>query len=205
MFELSYDPCVEKRKEWKSSLSIEIRQKIDELYENFQSIPRLIKLKRNRKPVDIHIGDVFLVSNIEGKYFYGKVLQKVNTEKHPFSWSKEAYVAFIFANVTTEKNLDNFAPNYEELACGPEIFDASYWKKGYLEIIDNIPLTKEEQKLDIGFFKSTILDVGGHFIDANAKKLHYCPKYFNHTGFITYFGVESDLSVATIVYPELLE
>lgn len=205
MLELSYDPCIKVRKEWKKSLPAETRQKIDDLYENYQSVPRLIKLKRNRKPVDIHIGDVFLVSNIEGKYFYGKILQNVDTQKHPFSWSKEAYVAFIFANVTTEKTLDNYAPNYDKLTCGPKIFDASYWKLGYFEIIGNIPLTKAERRLDIGFFQDANSGEGGYFIDARAKNLSHHPKYFNRPAFITYFGVESDLIEATIVYPELLE
>lgn len=89
--------------EWLSKFSPEQQQRIKDLGEGNTEIPKPIKLKRNRKPVEVHLGDVFLVSNKQGLYFYGKVIRRTNSKSPTFSWSEESFVAFIFKCTTLEK------------------------------------------------------------------------------------------------------
>ncbi len=203
MLKLNYNPCRKKYDEWLSQLSQEQQYEICELQDDVRLIPRLIKLKRNRKPVEVKVGDIFLVSNKDGLYFYGKVIQEVNTNHPKYSWSERCFVAFIFKCVTKEKTLDNYLPNYFDCACGPKIFDESYWTKGYLEIIGNIPLTKEEKKLDIGFFDGN--QYGGSFLDAKGNMLSHFPEIYGSLGFVTPVGISIGLSSTYITNPALLE
>lgn len=101
------------------------------------------------------------------------------------------------------KNLNSYFPNYDDCVCGPDIFDVSYWEKGYFEIIGNVPLTKEEKKMDIGFFDNN-LKWGKVFIDSQGKILSHFPQYFGSSGFTTVVGVSLNLSVAYITNPSLL-
>lgn len=101
------------------------------------------------------------------------------------------------------KNLNSYLPNYDDCVCGPDIFDVSYWEKGYFEIIGNVPLTKEEKKMDIGFFDNN-LKWGKVFIDSQGKILSHFPQYFGSSGFTTVVGVSLNLSVAYITNPSLL-
>lgn len=151
MFTLDYNPCSKRNIERFSQLPIDKQEQIAALSDGTIEASKLIKLKRNRKPVEVHEGDVFLVSNKEGLYFYGKVIQCVNTKHDRFKWSEECYVGFIFKCTTREKNLNNFVPNYDDCVCGPELFDVSFWGKGYFEIVGNIPLTKAEKNLILAF------------------------------------------------------
>lgn len=203
MLKLDYNPCAKKHLEWLSKFSPEQQQRIKDLGEGNTEIPKLIKLKRNRKPVEVHLGDVFLVSNKQGLYFYGKVIRRTNSKSPAFSWSKESFVAFIFKCTTVEKNLNSYLPNYDDCVCGPDIFDVSYWEKGYFEIIGNVPLTKEEKKMDIGFFDNN-RKWGKVFIDSQGKILSHFPQYFGSSGFTTVVGVSLNLSVAYITNPSLL-
>lgn len=204
MLKLDYNPCRRRYDEWLSKFSQEQQKKIEEIEDNVNMSPKLIKLKRDRNPVEVNVGDIFLVSNKEGINFYGKVIQCVNTKHPKYHWSEKCFVAFIFKCVTKEKNLKNYIPNYNDCVCGPKLLDESYWKKGYLEIIENIPLTKEEKKLDIGFFDGNSKN-GGIFINAQGKSLSHFPKFYEHTGFVTPFGITMKLSVAYITNPTLLE
>ena len=81
MLKLDYNPCAKKHLEWLSKFSPEQQQRIKDLGEGNTEIPKLIKLKRNRKPVEVHLGDVFLVSNKQGLYFYGKVIRRGKLDK----------------------------------------------------------------------------------------------------------------------------
>lgn len=193
MLKINYNPCSKKYTEWLSQFTPEQQAKINALGDSVK-VPRLIKLKRNREPVEVKVGDIFLVSNREGLYFYGKVIQRVN-EKHPkYNWSESCFVAFIFKCTTKEKNLNNYLPNYDDCVCGPTLFDSCYWKKGYFEIITNFPLTKEEKNMDIGFFEGNSRN-GGFFRDAQGKELSHFPKYYESIGFITDWGIRDRKSV----------
>lgn len=202
MFTLDYNPCSKRNIERFSQLPIDKQEQIAALSDGTIEASKLIKLKRNRKPVEVHEGDVFLVSNKEGLYFYGKVIQCVNTKHDRFKWSEECYVGFIFKCTTREKNLNNFVPNYDDCVCGPELFDVSFWGKGYFEIVGNIPLTKAEKKLDIGFFDGD--SKSGVFFSSQGKMLWKFPRYFGMLAFITFIGVSIQLSIAYVVNPELL-
>lgn len=204
MLKLDYNPCRRKYDERLSKFSQEQQKKIAEIGDDVNMSPKLIKLKRDRKPVEVNVGDVFLVSNKEGIHFYGKVIQRVNTKHPKYHWSEKCFVVFIFNCVTKEKNFINYYPNYNDYLCGPMLMDSSYWEKGYLEIIGNIPLTKEEKKLDIGFFDGDSKN-GGTFIDAQGKILSHFPKFYEHTGFVTPWGITMELSIAYIISPTLLE
>lgn len=200
---LNYNPCRRRYDEWLSQFSSEQQRKITEIGDDVKMSLKLIKLKRNRKPVGVNVGDVFLVSNKEGLYFYGKIVQCVNTEHPKYHWSEKSFVVFIFKCTTREKNLDNYSPNYNDCVCGPKIVDLSYWEKGYLEIIGNIPLTNEEKKLDIGFFDGN--QNGGNFIDAQGTAMTRFPKFYEILGFVTPLGISMKLSIAYITNPSLLE
>lgn len=203
MLKLNYNPCRKRYDEWLSQFSLEQQRRITEIGDDVNKSPKLIKLKRNRKPVEVNVGDIFLVSNKDGLYFYGKVLQRVNTKHPKYHWSENCFVAFIFKCTTKEKNLYNYSPNYSDYVCGPELLDSSYWEKGYLEIIGNIPLTNEEKNLDIGFFDGN--QNGGSFLDAQGKILNHCPNYYEHIGFVTSWGISIELSIVYITDPSLLE
>ncbi len=207
MLRIDYNPCSKKYDEWLSHFTQEQQEKINEISNGINNAPKLIKLKRNRQPVEVNIGDVFLVSNKEGIHFYGKVIQRVNTQHPKYRWMEESYVAFIFNCVTEEKKMDNYLPNYDNCVSGPKLFLLDFWKKGYLEIIGNIPLTKEEKKLDIGFFdgESRYGKYSGIFRDAQGKELSHFPKYYNWLAGITIDGISMSLSTAYITNPSLLE
>lgn len=203
MLTLNYNPCRKRYDEWLSQFSLEQQRKITEIGDDVKMSPKLIKLKRSRKPIEVNVGDVFLVSNKEGLYFYGKVIQSVNTEHPKYHWSERAFVAFIFKCTTKEKNLDNYSPNYNDSACGPKIFDESYWEKGYMEIIGNIPLTDKEKKLDIGFFDGN--QNGGNFIDAQGTAMTHFPEFYEILGFVTPLGISIKLNITYITNPSLFE
>ena len=204
MLKLDYNPCTRRYQEWLSQFSQEQQKKIADLGDDVNNVSKLIKLKRDRKPVEVSVGDVFWVSNKEGLYFYGKIVRSVNTNHPQFNWSKICFVVFIFKCITKEKNLDNYSPNYNDCVCGPAIFDVSYWEKGYLEIIENIPLTKEEKKLDIGFFDSSSKNAGT-FVNSKGKIMRHCPKFYDVLGFKTSWGISHKLSVTYITDPMLFE
>ena len=198
MFRLDYNPCEKEYEDWLETLTETQRLALFPLLNDLVYPEQLTKLKRNTKNIEVRVGDVFLVSNHRGVYFYGKVVRQINTRSPKFLGIDKGFVAFIFKETTAVKNLDNYKPDYSNSITGPKIFVDDYWTKGYFEIIDNIPLTKEEIGLDIGFFDFED-NRGGVFVDAKGKIMNHIPQYFNVNGYVTIQGVEIALTTSYII------
>ncbi len=192
MLKINYNPCTQRRQFWINQLPQKAQDRLKEITEGVWCVPKLIKLKKNRQPVEVKVGDIFLVSNREGLYFYGKVLQKTDPKCKPNQWIDNTYVAVIFNCTTQDKTLDNFSPNYKSFTAYPRLYEVGFWKKGYFEIIGNIPLTKEEKNMDIGFFDGNSKE-GGVFINLEGKIMSHIPQYFSPFAWRTIMGVELSL------------
>ena len=143
-------------------------------------------------------GDVFVLSIVEGKYFYGKVLKAFKL------WGTDAQVVAIFANTSETPSIENYKPDYDNLLFAPIIVYHNYWKRGLFKNITNIPLTLEEEKLDYGFFRMDALERYGYFVNAEGEELDYKPKLYDEYGMTTIYGVYSCIKLELLFRPELI-
>jgi len=148
-----------------------------------------IKLIKPDKESVVKVGDVFVLSPMKDVYFFGKVFE---AHTQGFNPNHHEYIALMVKHKSNNKDISNFKADYSNILLGPEVVCPGFWTGGYFEIIDNIPLTKEERKLDYGFFTYDFdykTDQHyGYFIQANGKgslgapKLKHIPKYYSQYG-----------------------
>lgn len=162
----------------------------------------LIRLKRVRKPV-FSDGDVFVLSPVDGIYFYGRVIESQISSG--IEWYDSGVIIFIFRCKSKEKTLTNFVPDYNQVWIGPSIVPKTYWTNGWFETIGNIPLTEEEKKLDYGFFNMDALWRVGWFQTSDGKKLDHIPKFFSLYAIKTYTGIFSSLKLRMLLEPKILD
>jgi len=198
MFKLDYNIVSKNWKEKMKNLSKEQQELINEPVGK----ENLVLLKKSKEP--IKTGDIFVLSFKEGLYFYGKVLE-ANIKHQSDELVNGCHVVFIFRNKTREKNLNDFIPDYNNLLDGPNILNSKYWEKGYFEKIGNIPLTKEEKKMDYGFFEMEPLNRWGTFKKADGELLKHIPKIYEYYGVSVYAGVYISIKAESILDPTLLE
>jgi len=198
MFKLDYNIL---SKNWKEKTKNLTQEQLD-LIDAHIGKENLVRLKKSKEPVKT--GDIFVLSFQDGLYFYGKVLE-ANVKHETNSWVNGCHVVFIFRNKSSEKNLNNFKADYKNLLCGPTILTSGYWEKGYFETVGNIPLTKEEQKLDYGFFKMEPLKRWGTFQKSNGELLKHIPKIYDSSGIMTYDGIYMSIRTEAIIDSTLLE
>ena len=185
------------------SLPQDIRIQLEELKETRQPQYEFIPIKTSRNT--INKGDIFVIQPKKDIYFLGQVL---NTDVSRVSlWNNQNYVwrnaivICIFKNKIKELNLPNINLNYEELLIAPSIIIKEAWDLGCFYTIGNIPLTKEEQKLDYGFFDTT------HFVyrDEYGCALNHKPKIVGILGICNYGAIEYDINCEAIIDPSLFD
>jgi len=196
---IDYNPI---SKRWHERMATLPKEKVDAINAPVGK-ENLIKLKKSKEPV--REGDVFVLSIKEGLYFYGKVLQaKIEHIKND-DWYNQGIVIFIFKCKTKKKSMEDFKPDYNSLLIGPNIVIADYWRKGLFETIGNIPLTKEEQGLDYGFYRTPFMGKPGTIVKANGEDLNHMPKLLSSHTIMVYTGIYMHLRTETIIDPALLE
>lgn len=158
----------------------------------------LLVLKRSRR--EVKDGDIFVLSPIEGTYFYGKVLMA--NIKNPMY--NGYHVIFIFRNKSDSKDINNYIADYDNILCGPVIVEGGYWRLGYFETIGNIPLTEEEKNLDYGFLKMDHQNRWGVFKNANDEILDHFPKFYDLYGVATHIAIYWEIKREAIIDPNLL-
>ncbi len=179
----------------------DIKRKIDTLYE-IDIKERQLKVIKRKKPT-LEIGDVFVLSPVEGIYFYGKVLEtNINSlNKDGFVHGKN--VVFIFNCRSKAATLDAYKPDYSNLLIRPAIVDISYWRRGYFYNVGNVPLTDEEKTLDYGFLNLGVWS--NWFCKANGEVLKKEPKILGVYGITTITGIANEVQREIIINPSLLE
>lgn len=203
MIILDYNPVVQRKEDRKAKLSPETLKRLEEAYETFKERKNLQVLKRRRKPI-INDGDVFVLT-LNGKvFYYGKVLIS-NIHNDEDSWINGCILVAIFRCKTSEKSMDSYNPNCDNLMIPPAIITKQYWTMGWFETIGNVPITDVEKNLDYGFFKSKVIGKGGCIVTASEKPTDHIPKYLEGHGVTTLSGIYTDILVETVIDPNLLE
>jgi len=198
MFKLDYNIL---SKNWKEKVKNLTQEQLDSI-EAPVGKENLIRLKKSKEL--IKTGDIFVLSYKEGLYFYGKVLE-ANVKHETNSLINGSHVVFIFRNKSHEKNLNDFKADYNNLLCGPEILTSGYWENGWFETIGNIPLTKEEKKLDYGFFSMETFDRWGTFKKSNGDILKHIPNLCSYYAVSVYAGIYMSIRIESIIDSTLLE
>lgn len=200
MFKIDYNPVYKRFCERNAMLSEEkvmLIQKGLAKGENF----RVIKKTRREKKV----GDVFICTVNGVVYYYGKILQ-ANIKNNTDDWINGCLQVSLFKEKTTEKTLDNFFGNYDNLIGGaPFIITSQYWSYGWFETIGNIPLTEKDNNLDYGYYNKDFVGSQGAFYTAEGNVLNHFPKFFSSFGVTTLTGVYNALRDEIIIDPSLLE
>lgn len=148
-------------------LGVEIKEKVDYMYRNWNKENQLLVIKRKRKYPEI--GDVFLVNPKPGLYFWGIVLD--NKVKHSFG--DDLLVVIIFKEKITSLKNNDFLVDLNNMLIAPSIEGREYWTRGYFYTIRNIDYSKEN--LDYGFYDSdgTILDKNFNIVNKPFDILNY--------------------------------
>lgn len=186
------DPVQIYWKERKAKLSPEISSKLDDLEEKGHMTDELIFIQRKRPK--LQKGDVFVVQPRENIYFYGLIL---NVCSSPACNCK--IIACIFKNITHEKNMDNFRPDFNNLLLPPLLLFKEPWTSGYFFNVGRINL----DGIDVptyGFYH----DYSNHIMSDLNERLNYYPsliglQQYSGTGGVA-FRIESEL----IINPDLL-
>lgn len=147
----------------------------------------LLRIKRKR--IYPQRGDVFLVSTIEGLYFYGLVL---NGDVRYIPDEGGIISVIFFKNHTREKNMDNFKLDYDNIMTEPMIVVRNYWTSGYFYNVGRVELQPGEP--DCGFYR------GFHHMLLNdcGEELDHVPRYFGS------YGLKSLVGVARVIQRELI-
>ncbi len=178
-------------------MSAEQREQMD----GYDELPKeeryIIPIKRKRKP-EIFPGTIFAICLPSKRYVYGKILKKA--ENLPMI--EDGYYIAMISNITTD-NLQ--APIFElsdnNILLGPWIISDASWKNGRFYTVSFSPITENENKLNIGFYKmkpmvksegKMIIDAG-YFMDMDGNKIEKEPHYLDHCAYITIHGIEKEL------------
>jgi hypothetical protein len=197
MYLTNGNPCLERRNARLSKMTEEQKASLMQLKES--ATLGFVVLKRTRR--EKKVGDVFVCSVQEGVYYYGRIL-KVNVKQEWFT-TKGCLVVCLYKERTNKKTMDDFKGDINNLMFDPEIVFPQYWSNGYFETIGNVPLTKEEEELDYGFWKQKILKKEGYFVKEDDTYMDHAPKYFNMMGVTLYWGFYENIKEAIIVDPSL--
>ncbi|MBQ4104146.1 MAG: hypothetical protein IJC90_06765 [Clostridia bacterium] len=186
------DPLQIYWKERKAKLSPEINSKLDELLKKGHMTDELIFIQRKRPK--LQKGDVFVVQPRENIYFYGLILNVVSTP----SCNCKIF-ACIFKNITHEKNMDNFRPDFNNLLLPPILLIKEPWTSGYFFNVGRINL----DEIDVptyGFYHDYTNCI---FSDLN-ERLNYYPSLI---GLLMYSGIGAvacEIESELIINPNLL-
>lgn len=148
---------------------VEAIKKVDPFKEWF------FPLKRQRRPKKD--GDVFVFS-LDGKtYYYGKILIAAGIKL----W-EDCPIVVIFNETTDGKNMNGFRGDWSDLLVEPMLVGCRMWTIGCFETVGNVPLTKYEQNLDLGFAKDYYpKGLPGprstYFLTLSGEYMDHLPKY----------------------------
>lgn len=145
-------------------------------------------------------GDVFVLSPQKGYYFLGKVMES-NIESSN-SLMSGSHVVVIFSTCFNTMDIEIFKPNYHELLTDPFIVNNQYWEKGYFYVIKHSPLSEEEKKLEIGFYK--IHPLGDSFCTSSGERLEHEPQILGMYGLCTITGVAAEINRSLIMNPSII-
>lgn len=116
-------------------------------------------------------GDIFVIQVVQGKYIYGKVIS-TNVELYDdFYKLQSEFVVVLYRNVTDTPSLPDYPLDLNNLLLRPFLQKKYFFDSGYAKIITNMPLTKEETEMDLGF------ETGNKFLDMQGNVLKKEPKY----------------------------
>lgn len=116
-------------------------------------------------------GDIFVVQVVQGKYVYGKVIS-TNTELFDdYNKLQSEFVVVLYRDVSDSPSLPDYSLDLDNLLLKPFLQTRYFFNSGYAKIITNVPLTKEEKEMNIGF------EIGCKFLDMQGNVLKEEPKY----------------------------
>ena len=179
-------------KERKAKLSPEINSKLDELEQKGYMTDELVFIQRKRPK--LQRGDVFVVQPRENIYFYGLILNVVST-----SSCNCKIFACIFKNITHEKNMDNFRPDFNNLLLPPMLLIKEPWTSGYFFNVGRINLDEIEVPT-YGFYH----DNTNCIVSDLNERLNYYPSLIGLLMYSGIGGVACDIESELIINPALL-
>lgn len=163
----------------------------------------IIPIKRKRNP-EIFAGTIFAICLPSKRYVYGKILKKA--ENLPMI--EDGYYIAMISNITTDSLQ---APIFEladsNILAGPWIISDALWRNGRFYSVSFSPITEDEKKLNIGFYKmkpmvnsdgKLIIDAG-YFIDIDGNKVDEEPQYLDQCAYITINGIEHEFFAQSIL------
>ena len=113
-----------------------------------------------------------------------------------------SHVVVIFSTCFNTMDIETFKPNYHELLTDPFIVSNQYWEKGYFYVIKHSPLSEEEKKLEIGFYK--IHPLGNSFCTSSGEHLEHEPQILGMYGLCTITGVAAEINRSLIMNPSII-
>lgn len=113
-----------------------------------------------------------------------------------------SHVVVIFSTCFNTMDIETFKPNYHELLTDPFIVSNQYWEKGYFYVIKHSPLSEEEKKLEIGFYK--IHPLGDSFYTSSGERLEHEPQILGMYGLCTITGVAAEINRSLIMNPSII-
>lgn len=179
-------------KERKAKLSPEINSKLDELEQKGYMTDELVFIQRKRPK--LQRGDVFVVQPRKNIYFYGLILNVVSTP----SCNCKIF-ACIFKNITHEKNMDNFRPDFNNLLLPPMLLIKEPWTSGYFFNVGRINLDEIEVPT-YGFYH----DNTNCIVSDLNERLNYYPSLIGLLMYSGIGGVACDIESELIINPNLL-
>lgn len=193
--------------------SIEIQQKLIDMFNKNPKEIQLKVIKRSRtKAID---GDIFVLSPVEGIYFFGKVLNAEIDSKEKVlnvgtgeitnnSLTNKQILVFFFRCKCKEIDIKYFTPDYNNLLIPPAIVSRYYWTSGLFKTIGNEEITDEEKTLDYGFIVND-LALGQFYCKEDGTKLNHEPQIKGTMGITTSIGIARGIHKSLIFYPEILD
>ena len=172
--------------------SAEVQKKLDELGEKNWKDYQLKTIKRKRAYPEI--GDVFFVEPVEGKYFWGVV---VNNHIYNID-GDDLLVIMIFRERVYGKEYNNLKIDTKNLLIDPCIVGKEYWTRGLFYTITNINL--ESIKLNYGFYNI----FKGKYFDELGKELKCVPDLVGIDGVCTISGIAYKINTELIIDETLL-
>lgn len=116
-------------------------------------------------------GDIFIIQVVRGKYIYGKVIAIDVELFDSYHKLQSDFVVLIYRYFSVIPSKPDYPLDLNNLLLKPLLQIKHFFNSGYAKIITNIPLTKEEKEIDLGF------KVGNSFLDIQGNVLEEEPKY----------------------------
>lgn len=116
-------------------------------------------------------GDIFVVQVVRGKYIYGKVISTDVELFDNFHKLQSEFVVVLYRNISDIPSKPDYLLDLNNLLLKPLLQKKYFFNSGYAKIITNVPLTKEEKEIDLGF------KAGNMFLDIQGNVLEEEPKY----------------------------